>query len=296
MTALEAALQGETPPLVTPFDADGNVDHDALADVVEHVERGGVDGLFPNGTTGEFASLTTEEQGAVTETVVEASNDSPVVAGISAPAIDDAIAKAEAATMAGADAIVCTPPYFQTSDNPAGVEAFFQEVADRTSLSLLCYNIPIYVGTCMDPDTVANLAERPDVLGVKDSSGDLEYTLSLVRETPDDFRVLQGYDTLLLPGLRMGLDGGVNALANVVPEVYSVILDEPQSDRARRATDAIAQLFAISTDYGFASVTKTALVQRGVLEEDHVRPPATAVPESEHHRIETAVEEALGTI
>ncbi|GAB3684377.1 4-hydroxy-tetrahydrodipicolinate synthase [Salinarchaeum chitinilyticum] len=296
MTDLQTALAGETPPLVTPFDDDGAVDHDALASVVEHVESGGVDGLFPCGTTGEFASLTAAEQTATVETVVDASDEAPVVAGISAPAIDDAVARAEAAADAGADAVVATPPYFHTSGDPAGVEAFFAAVADRSPLPLLLYNIPVYVGSSIDPTTAASLASREDVLAVKDSSGDLDYTLDLVRETPEEFLVLQGYDTLLLPGLRTGLDGGVNALANVVPEVFDAILDDPHGETARQASDAIAPLFDVCGEHGFASVAKAGLVQRGVIESDAVRPPLTAVPDDEYDAVGAAIENAFDAI
>lgn len=295
MTDLQAALRGETPPLVTPFDAEGDVDHDALASVVTHVESGGVDGLFPCGTTGEFASLTAEEQAAVIETVVDASDDLPVIAGVSATAVDDAVARAHAAADAGADAAVLTPPYFHTGD-PAGVEAFFAAVADRSPLPIVLYNIPDNVGTCLGPSTVSSLADRPDVLGIKDSSGDLDYTLDLLRATPEDFLVLQGWDTLLLPGLRTGLDGGVNALANVVPEVFAVLLDEPESRRGRRASDAITELFDVCEEFGFAPTVKTALARRDVIGTDTIRPPLTAVPDSEHDRIDDAVEAAVDAI
>ena len=297
MTDLQTALTGETPPLVTPFDADGTVDHDALTAVVDHVESNGVTGLFPCGTTGEFASLTAEEQLAVTETVVDASSpDVPVVAGVSATAIEDAVAKAEAAAEIGADAAVLTPPFFHTPDDQTGIEQFFATVADRSPLPLLLYNIPVYVGTSLETETVVSLAEHPDVIGIKDSSGDLDYTLDLLRETPDDFLVLQGWDTLLVPGLRMGLDGGVNALANVVPEVFAVLVEEPESDRARAASDAIADLFDVCLDVGFATAAKAALVQRGVIESDAVRPPLSAVPESAYDRLDEAVDEAREAI
>lgn len=296
MSDLQRALAGETPPLVTPFHADGDVDHGALEAVVDHVRAGGVDGLFPCGTTGEFASLTADEQRAVIETVVEASGDLPVVAGVASTAIQDAVSKAEAAADVGADAVVVTAPYYHTPSEPAGVERYLSAVADRSPLPLLLYNIPVYVGTALDVDTVASLAERPDVIGIKDTSGELDYTLRVARETPRDFLVLQGYDTLLLPGLRTGLDGGVNALANVVPEVVTALVHDPQSERARRASDALADLFEVCLDVGFASAVKTALVGRGVVDRDTVRPPLTETPADERDRIATAVAEARDAI
>lgn len=296
MSDLQTALAGESPPLVTPFHADGDVDHDALTAVVDHAVTGGVDGLFACGTTGEFASLTAPEQRATIQTVVDASGDTPVLAGVASTAMADVVERAEAAADAGADAAVLTPPFFHTAEDPAGVEAFVQQVADRSPLPLVLYNIPGYVGTSFAVETVAAIAERADVLGIKDTSGDLAYTLDLLRATPDDFLVLQGWDTLLLPGLRMGLDGGVNALANVVPEVFGVLLDEPASERARRASDAIVDLFDACVEVGFSTGAKAALVQRDVVETAAVRPPLSAPTDADFDRVGTAVSEALDAI
>lgn len=295
MRELQQALQGETPPLVTPFDGN-EVDHEALAAVVEHVREGDVDALFPLGTTGEFASLTAEEREEVVETVVEESGDLPVVVGASATAVDDVVEHAKAATMAGAHAIAVTPPYYETATGPQGNYDFFAAVAEASPLPLVLYNIPQHVGTVLEIQTVAELARRDDVLAIKDSSGDLTYTLSLAAETPDDFLVLQGYDTLLLPGLRMGLDGGVNALANVVPEAFATIRDEPQSRTARESSAALGGLFRVCLDAGFASAVKAALVERDVLEEGAVRPPLETVGDRRRSRIGDAVDEVLETL
>jgi len=291
---LQSALRGVTPPLVTPFEGDA-VDHDALAAVVEHV-RGAVDALFACGTTGEFASLTATEQRAVIETAVEESGDLPVLAGVSATAVDDAVEHAVNAAEVGADAAVLTPPFFHTSNAPAGNRRFVTDVAERSPLPLFLYNVPQHVGTEFDVESVAWLAGRDDVLGVKDSSGDLAYTLALARESPDDFLVLQGHDRILLPSLRMGLDGGVNALANVLPEGFATVAAEPESDRARRASDAVAALFDVCLDVGLATASKTGLVERGVLERDDVRPPLQPPDEEQRDEIGDAVEAALDAI
>lgn len=295
MVDLDTALRGETPPLVTPFDGT-DVDHDALAAVVDHVRDGGVDALFPLGTAGEFASLTAEEQGAVIETVVDASGDLPVVAGVASTAIEDVVARAEAADDAGADAVVATAPYFHAANSPEGTVAFLEEVATRSPLPLVLYNIPQYVNRSLDPDAVATLARLQNVVGLKDSCGDLTYSLSVARATPDDFFVLQGYDTLLLASLRMGLDGGVNALATAVPEVYATIVDEPDSAAAREASDAIGDLFGIGLEVGFATAVKAALAERDVIDDAAVRPPLQELPDHQRGRVEAAVESALDPV
>lgn len=300
---LQPALRGETPPLVTPFRSGADdesvpaVDHDALASVVEHVREGGVDGLFPCGTTGEFASMTADDQRAAIETVVEHSGDLPVLAGVSATAVDDAVARAEAAAEVGADAVVCTPPYFHGANRPSGTLAFFEAIAEHSPLPLLLYNFPANVGSKLEVETIAAISERPDVVGMKDTTGDLAYALSVARETADDFHVLQGYDTLLLPSLRMGLPGGINGLANVVPEAFDAMTSAPESEHARRASDAIGDLFELSFDVGFAAAVKTALDYRGVIDGDEVRPPLEPIEDPERRdAIADAVDAALDAL
>lgn len=292
MRETQQALQGETIPLVTPFDGT-DVDHDALASVVEHVRDGGADALFPLGTTGEFASLTDDEQEAVIETVVEESGELPVIAGASATAVEDAVEHAKAATMAGAHAIALTPPYFHTASGPQGNYDFFEAVAEVSPLSIVLYNVPQHVGSSLEVETVAALAERDDVLGIKDSSGDLTYDLALDAETPEDFLVLQGYDTLLLPGLRMGMDGGVNALANVVPEAFATIQERPDSKAAREVSTALSGLFGVALDAGFASAVKAGLVERDVLDSASVRPPLEPVGDQRRTQIGNAIDRIL---
>lgn len=288
---IRETLRGSACPLVTPV-ADGAVEADALASLIDHVEAGGVDAVVPCGTTGEFASLSSGERTRVIERTV-ADATVPVVAGTAAPNVAAAIERAETAARAGADAVMIPPPYFHTATEPAGNRRFFERVADRVSVPIVLYNIPACTGREIAPETVAALADHERIVGIKDSSGDLEYHLALERATPAAFVVLQGYDALLVPALRMGSDGGINALANVVPELFADLVADPTSGRARRLQTAISPLFECCTEYGFAPVTKAALVHRGVLEDDAVRPPLTAVDDAIRAEIADAVTRAL---
>ncbi|GAB3030994.1 dihydrodipicolinate synthase family protein [Natronobiforma cellulositropha] len=273
---LSDLLCGITTPVVTPFD-DGRVDEAAYRDVLEHVEAGGVDAVFPCGTTGEFASLSPGERERVLEVTVEHA-EVPVVAGAGATSVAETVAYVETAAEVGADAAVVVPPYFHTANDPEGDRHFFEAVADRVSLPLVLYNIPQCTGQRIEPDVVAELASHERIIGVKDSSGDLEYFQTLLRSTPDSFRCLQGYDPLLVPSLRVGGDGGVNALSNVVPEVYREVFERAHDERGLRlGRDVIGALFEACTAYGFAPATKAALVHRDVLASDEVRSPLVAV-------------------
>lgn len=309
------ALRGVTPPLVTPFDGAGEIDEAGLEAVVDWTIDGGVDALFPCGTTGEFASLCSEERRRVIEIVVDRADgtETPVVAGAGATNVEETIEYIEEAAAIGADAAVVVPPYFHTANDRAGNEAFFEAVADRAPIPLFLYNIPSCTGRAIDPETVGSLAEREEVIGIKDSSGDFGYLLRLLRETPEPFVVLQGFDNLLYPSLRVGADGGINALANALPGVYRELYDLTASgtvtesgsvptdpavghdaplDRASSIAEAIAALFERCAEVGFAPATKAALVASGVLEDDRVRPPLVPADGSERAAIGSLLEDA----
>lgn len=277
-----SALRGVTPPLVTPFDGpDGErIDHDALADVVAHAVDGGVAGLFPNGTTGEFASLTAAERAAVVETTVANAADCPVLAGVADTAVADVLTHADRAADAGADAAVVTPPYFHAESGEGGNRRFLERVADDAPLPVFVYDIPSCTGNPLSADTVVALADHPNVVGMKDSSGDFSGFCRLLRETPDGFVVLQGFDALLLPSLRMGATGGVHALSNVVPSAFAELARLAQAEggeadpaRANALHEGIGALFDACLDHGFAPATKAALCERGVITNGRVRPP-----------------------
>ncbi|TYL36633.1 dihydrodipicolinate synthase family protein [Natronococcus pandeyae] len=289
---LRNALRGITCPTVTPFD-DGSIDESALVDLLEHLQEGGIDGIFACGTSGEFPSLAPEERRRVIELTVEHA-EGPVVACAGATSVDETVAHVENAAAVGADAAALVPPYFTPANAPAGNRQFFEAVLEATSIPLLLYNIPQYTGQRIEPETVAAVAEHDRFVGIKDSSGDLSYFQSILRQTPDEFLCLMGYDSLVVPSLRMGGDGGINALSNVVPGTFQEMVEEAEADRGREIqADAIAPLFELCASHGFAQATKAGLVHRGVLSADDVRPPLVPVDDAGADEIGAAVEATL---
>ncbi|WP_331233787.1 dihydrodipicolinate synthase family protein [Natronorarus salvus] len=268
---LTDALTGISCPIVTPFSGT-EVDVDSLDALLDHLQSGGIDGLVPCGTTGEFASLTREERAHVIERTV-AGSSVPVIAGAASPSVEETNRLVADAAEVGADAALVTAPYFHTASGPDGNRRFLEPIAEESPLPLVLYNIPQCVGTRIEPETVAALAGHDSVVGLKDSSGDLEYLLTLVRETPEEFLVTQGYDSLLVPALRMGVDGGINALSNAVPETLAEAVADPSGDRGDELHEAIAGLFSAVAPHGFAPGTKAALGHRGIIESTAVRPP-----------------------
>ena len=293
MTLIDGSFSGVLCPVVTPL-ADGEVDEEALSSLTEFILDGGVDGLFPCGTTGEFASLAPEQRERVIGTVAEAAGDAPVIAGAAGTSVPETLRRIEEAESAGADAAAIVGPYFHTANGPEGTRRFFEAITEESALPLYLYNIPMYVGDDIDAETVGTLAEHDAVRGMKDTSGDLSYFLSVDRHTPEEFVLMQGFDTLLVPALRMGSNGGVHALANVIPEVFAELLENANDERgAELQREAVAPLFELCVEHGFAPATKAALVHRDVIPSDEVKPPLVELDEDAKADIADAVDRAL---
>ncbi|WP_211311796.1 dihydrodipicolinate synthase family protein [Halarchaeum salinum] len=288
-------------PLVTPMTADGSIDVDALDTVTRGVLDAGLDGLVPCGTTGEFASLTRAENRTVLERVrAVAGDDTTLIAGAGATSVPDTVDALTAAAEVGADAGLVVVPYFHTANAADGNARFLRRVADRSPLPLYLYNIPACTGSEIPVETVAELADRDDVLGLKDSSGDFGYFTDVLATTPDDFAVYQGVDGQLVPAGLMEATGGINALSNAVPEVFAAVrdaLNKGDDARARELhTDALTPLFAFCADHGFAPATKAALAARGRIDDAAVRPPLVELDEGARAAVAAAVDDALALV
>jgi 4-hydroxy-tetrahydrodipicolinate synthase len=283
-------------PTVTPF-ADGSVDADAVADLVAFVLDGGADGLVPCGTTGEFASLSDAEYETVVSTTVDAANGAPVLPGAAATSVAGTLDRIDLAADCGADAVLVVLPYFHGANDPAGDERFLRAVLDEASLPVVLYNIPTCVGRSIDADLVEAVADHPALVGMKDTSGDLTHLLEIVRRTGEEFHLFQGWDSQLVPAVSMGATGGINAVSNYRPGPMAAAIDaaaDGDLDRARtRQLHQIAPLFDASLEFGFAPVTKAALVERGVIDDDTVRPPLVELDDDAVARVRDVLDGTL---
>lgn len=283
-------------PTVTPF-ADGSVDAEGVADIAEFVLENGADGLVPCGTTGEFASLTLEEYETVVSTSVDAAGGAPVLPGAASTSVAGTLERIGVAADAGADAVLIVLPYYHGANAPEGNERFLQAVLDDTSLPIVLYNIPSCVGQSIDADLVEAVADHPDLVGMKDTSGDLTHVLDVIRRTGDDFHLFQGWDSQLVPAVSMGATGGINAVSNYFPGLMSDAIDAAAANDMERARDLqlnhIAPLFNTSLQYGFGSTTKTALVERGVIDDDTVRPPLVELDEEQRATVRDVLDDTL---
>jgi len=210
-------MKGVYAAIVTHFDADLQVDHDAVAAEVKRLIAEGVHGIVPNGSVGEGGSLTREERREVIETVVAAAGGrAPVCVGISAPTAEQAAVYARDAVGAGADGAMILPPLLYRADERELVE-FFGSVARATELPLMVYNNPVGSGTDLHPELLALLArEVPAITAFKETSGDARRIAELVNLCPE-VDVMVGGDDWALEGLCAGAVGWISGVVDVLP-------------------------------------------------------------------------------
>lgn len=225
--------RGALVALATPTTAGGELDLDALDRLVEHVVAGGIAGISPCGSTGEGARLTVRQRLTVTARVLERADTLPVIAGVPVSAVPDAETELRQLGELGARAALVAPPaYFPVSDTE--LEGFYLRLADSSPVPLVLYNIPAFTRVPLPAPLVGRLASHPNVIGLKDSSRDLEYLQSAVpavRSGPsEDFRVYTGTDTLLVASSLSGADGAIAASANLVPGLGARILELVSTD------------------------------------------------------------------
>jgi 4-hydroxy-tetrahydrodipicolinate synthase len=219
-------LHGIIPPVATPMKADEDLDLPRLRWFLDRLLAAGVHGVFVLGTNSEFYALDErEKQEVIATAVAHVGKRVPVLAGTGAETTREAVRLTRLAEREGADGVSVITPYFIS---PTQQEIFdhYRRIAESTSLPVVLYNNPSTCGGLkIDVETVARLAEIPNILGVKDSSGDLQNTIEYLRVVPSRFAVLQGRDTLIFSALQFGARGAVPATANIVPSLLVEIYE-----------------------------------------------------------------------
>ena len=291
-------LRGVFVPLVTPFDAAGELDHAALQRLVEYLIDAGVHGLFVGGTTGEFPLLTTHERQRIAETVVHHSAARrPVVIQTGAPSTRETIALSRHARDIGAAAVAVVAPYFFPLSDQDLVDHYATVCAALPNTPVLLYNIPQRTGNAVSPRVAADVIRRcPTVIGIKDSSGNLSQTQEYCALAPD-FQVAQGADGLLVAGLAMGIQATVSGNANVVPELAVAVFDawwRGDYTAARAAQLRLNTARRALKDGGDLSLFKRVLGRRGIDVGD-VRAPLRRATEAEDDTALATVTSVLET-
>ena len=209
--------------LITPFDDKGRIDFGALERFVNWQIERGIDFLVPCGTTGESATLSGDERKAVTAAVVKAAAGRvPVVAGAGGNHTAKAVFWARDAAEVGADGILSVSPMYN-KPGPEGLLRHYSALAEATGLPILVYNVPGRTGSDLDVDTILRLAEIPNIVGLKEASGNFGKIARLMTAVPDDFVVLSGDDSTALALIAMGAKGVISVVSNEIPREMTAL-------------------------------------------------------------------------
>lgn len=213
-------LRGVITALVTPFTQNGEVDEEAVREIVRFQLKSKINGFYPLGTTGMGPAMETNERKRVAEVVVEETNGRvPVIVQIGASDPAASLELARHAEKIGADAVACLTPFYYHPGDEA-IVSYYEKISGATSLPLFVYNIPPNTGFNVDAKLLQKLSRIPKVVGIKDSSGDFTQLLDYLQVVPHEFNVITGTDSYLFSALCAGVHGGVSATANAFPELF----------------------------------------------------------------------------
>jgi 4-hydroxy-tetrahydrodipicolinate synthase len=263
-------FHGSNVAIVTPFNNSG-VDEEALRGLIEwHIESG-THGIVSCGTTGESATLSHEEHDRVVEFTLEVVNGRiPVIAGAGSNSTQEAIRRTRYARSAGADGALLVVPYYN-KPTQEGMFQHFRAVAEAVDIPVILYNVPGRTVANMQPETVARLAEIPNIVGIKEATGSLAQVSDVIGLCPEKFTVLSGEDSVVLPMYSVGGRGVISVTANVAPKDMAEMCDAAEEGDWQRARDLHYKLRPLSAAMFFETnpiPAKTALSLMGKIQGD----------------------------
>ena len=287
--------KGIVPAMVTPIEAGGRINEKALRKLVNHLIEGGVHGLFPVGSQGEFFSLTREEKKTVLRVVIdETAGRVPVYAGTGGITTREAVDLTLMARDLGASAVSVITPYFLVPTQQELIQHFLTIAKAAPDLPMLLYSNPDRTGVAMPPATVKELAGVENIVGIKDSSGDMTLSGEYIRLTRSmNFHVLAGRDTLIYATLCYGGTGSITATANVDPRVPVAIYESFVAGDHKRALEAQYQLAPLRIAFGlgtFPVVIKEALNMIGI-EAGAAIPPVGSMSRENREKLRKILDE-----
>ena len=213
---------GIIPPMITPLNPDLSLDVDHTERLMDYLVEGGIHGLFILGTTGEFAGICQDvKSDLIRLTCRKAGSKIPVLVGITGCSLVESLDLASIAKDSGAAALVAAPPFYMNIGQEE-LQAYYLQLADSVDLPLMLYNMPSHTKMRIEIKTVEALSKHPNIIGIKDSSGDLAYFQDLCEKFREssEFRIFVGPEEVLASTLKMGGHGGVTGGANLFPKLY----------------------------------------------------------------------------
>src|SRR5262252_2105703 len=268
-------FQGTGTAMITPFKSDGSVDEKALRRFVDFQIDGHVNMLLPCGTTGEGATLDENETDRVVEIVIEQTRKRvPVIVGAGSNSTAKAIQMTKRAKKLGADGVLSVGPYYN-KPTQQGYYEHFNAIADADDIPVIVYNVPGRTGGNIEAKTMLRLAEIPNIVAVKEASGNVGQMMDIIRDAPGDFRLLSGDDALTLPVIAVGGGGIISVVSNEAPSMMSAMVDaalEGNHTRAKELHYKLLPLMNINFIESNPIPVKAALAMMGMIEETYRLP------------------------
>ena len=288
------SLAGIFPAVPTPFNRSGELEHHRLRSNLDRMNSEPLSGYLLQGSNGEFVFLNPDERVEVVRVArAVIPSDRLLIAGSGMESTLETIALTNNMAAAGADvALVVTPHYFKGAMTAAALENYYMHVAASAALPIMLYNVPRFTGVELPMEAVVKLAIHGNIIGIKESSGDVDKIGLMVRETPDDFQVLTGSGNSFLSALEVGAVGGIMALANIAAGPFADLMRYFQEGDVERAAEVQRRLIgpnkAVTAKFGVAGL-KAALDMLG----DYggsVRSPLLPLQDSERNELRAILE------
>ena len=269
--------------LVTPFTAQGNLDESTITRLARRQVDNGVHFLVPCGTTGESPSLSHEEKIRVTELVVQAANGQvPVLAGAGSYDTQTAVQLVADMAKTGVDGILSVTPFYN-KPTQEGLYVDFETIAKSTDLPIVLYNVPSRTGCNIQPTTLTRLATVPNIVGIKEASGNLLQMCEICRLIPENFSILAGDDAFTLPLISLGGHGVISVVANETPAEMATLVDLANTAKfseARQVHEQLLPLMQVNFVESNPIPVKAAMAALGLLEEIYRLPMVSPTDES----------------
>jgi 4-hydroxy-tetrahydrodipicolinate synthase len=266
------AFKGTGVALVTPFLEDQQVDYPSLERLINHVISGGVDYLVVLGTTGESATLTASEKAQLLKASVEYNKGRvPLMLGLGGNATQKLIEEIEQTDFYGVAGILSVSPYYN-KPTQEGIIAHYQALADASPVPLMLYNIPGRTMSNLTAATTLALSHHPNIIGIKEASGNLEQCMQIAASMPKDFLLLSGDDLLTKPMQSIGGSGVISVLANALPATFKTLI-EGDATSSQQAAHSVLKLNGLMYEEGNPVGIKNLLLHLGIIQTDQVRLP-----------------------
>ncbi|BFM20325.1 4-hydroxy-tetrahydrodipicolinate synthase [Gilvimarinus japonicus] len=287
-------IQGSMVALVTPMNPDTSVDWQALSKVLDwHLEQG-THAIVAVGTTGESATLNVDEHLAVIKHVVnQVGGKIPVIAGTGANSTSEAVELTEGAKSVGADACLLVAPYYN-KPTQRGLYLHHEYIAKAVDIPQLLYNVPGRTAVDMQPDVVLELAKLPNIIGIKEATGDMVRAKAIIDGAPDGFKVISGDDETAVELMLLGGHGDISVTANVIPDKLAQMCElaiAGKADQARAINDSLMSLHRAMFLEANPIPVKWALAEMGIINPG-IRLPMTELSAVYHEQVRTALREA----